>query len=223
MSHQDTNVQPTSSDPQKGSDVPSALLHPSPGDYKVGLDERVDRDELPSRAFYLVKLVTPALDPSELKALKELVGLDDRTKFRLKRAWASYRNCPTGILPLDVYEKFFPPAFTTAAQDMGHLKREAEELSSQLHHSVGGRPKVVRLSHSSGTSVSEEGAVPSSVTLHPVLDEDDSDVGGASYLSMTYDVDSKQIVCRRHFHDRSVLDYGRTALVSPEPAQNSLM
>ena len=178
MSQQGATDQPTSSTLQCSSDVPSALLYPSPGDYMAGLNERVDRDELPPRAFYLVELVTPALDPSELKALKELVELDDRTNFGLKRAWVPYRNCPTGILPLDVYGQFFPPAFTSAAQGMGHLKREAEEPSSQLHHSVGSCPKVVRLSHSSGTSVSEEGAVPSSVTLYPVLDEDDSDVGG---------------------------------------------
>ncbi len=30
----------------------------------VGLDERVDGDEIPPRAFYLIELVTPVLDPS---------------------------------------------------------------------------------------------------------------------------------------------------------------
>ncbi len=199
MSHQDTSFHPTYSDPQSGSDVPSALLHPSPGDYMIGLGERVDRDELPSRAFYLIELVTPALDPSELKALKALVEINDRTRFRLKRAWVPYRDCPSDILPLDVYEQFFPPTLTASVRDTGLLKREAEESSSQLHHSEGGHQKVVRLTHSAATSVSGEGAVPSSITLHPVRDDDDSNVGAASYLSMTFDVESKQFVCRHYY------------------------
>ena len=53
-----------------------------------------------------------------------------------------------------------------------------------------------------------------------MLDEDEDDVGGASYLSMTYDY-AKQFVCRRHFHDGSVMDYGHTALVEPEPVPNT--
>ncbi len=93
----------------------------------VGLNERVDRDELPPKAFYLIKLVTPVLDPSEVKTLKGLVGINARTKFRLKRAWVPYRNCPSGILPLDVYEQFFPPSAPVDLQDANHLKREAEE------------------------------------------------------------------------------------------------
>ncbi len=223
MSQQDAVSQSTSSPIQSTSDIASALPCPSPGDYMVGLNERIDRDELPPRAFYLIELVTPVLDPSEVKALKGLVGINARTKFRLKRAWVPYRNCPSGILPLDVYEQFFPPSVAIDQQDVNLLKREAGESSAQLHYSVGGCPKVMRPLHSAGTSVSGEGAVPSSVILPPVPDDDDSDVAGASYLSMTFDVDTKQFICRRHFHDGSVMDYGRTALVCPEPAQNSSM
>ena len=40
---------------------------------------------------------------------------------------------------------------------------------------------------------------------------------------MTFDVDSKQFICRRHFHDGSVMNYGHAALVQPEPTQNSPM
>ncbi len=40
---------------------------------------------------------------------------------------------------------------------------------------------------------------------------------------MTYDVVAKQFVCRFQFHDGSVMEYGRTALVGPEPAPNASM
>ena len=70
--------------------------------------------------------------------------------------------------------------------------------------------------------MSAEGITPfSSITLHPLVEEDEDDVGGASYLSLSHDVDSKHFICRRHFHDGSVLDYGHAAVAEPELARNS--
>ncbi len=217
MSQQDAFSQSASSPIRSNSDVPSALLYPSPGDYMVGLNDRVDRDERPPRAFYLIELVTPVLDPSEVKALKGLVGINARTKFRLKRASIAI------VLVASCHLMFTSNSSRRLSLLTCKMLTISEESSTQLHHSVGGCPKVMRLLHSSATSVSGEGTIPSSVTLPPVQDDDDSDVGGASYLSMTYDVDSKQFICRRHFHDGSVMDYGRTALVCPGLAQNSPM
>ncbi len=134
MKSQSSPIPPASHTIQDSSDVPFALLCPSPGDVLAGLNERVDRDELPPRASYLVELITPAIDPSELEALKSFNG-----------SWMSVPNF--------------------GSRERGCHTENAHQESCFL---------MSMSSFSPGSSLVDKS---SSVTLQPVLDEDEDDVG----------------------------------------------
>ncbi len=102
MSSTSGSAQPSSS--TAAADVSPIVFIPSPGEFTPGLDDKFP-DLLPPRAFYLAEVRTPAFTPADLVALKELVETDGWASLKLKKAWVPFEGCPSGALPLDVYEE----------------------------------------------------------------------------------------------------------------------
>ena len=123
---------------------PPALVFPSPGEFTPGLEDRFP-DLLPTQAFYLADVLTPAFSPADLVALKELVETDGGATLRLKRAWVPYSRCPSGALPLDTLEELVATGALQRDPNPGtgsaSLKREALDSVDAVHQQSSFRPK----------------------------------------------------------------------------------
>ena len=160
----------------------------------------------------MAEVLTPAFTPADLVALKELVETDGGASLTMKRAWVPFEGCWSGALPLDVFEELLGSGSQLVSPPR---KREALDSVDKVHRDCLFQPKRSRRIQNQTDPRIEESPDPSVVTsVHSV----ESGLSGASYISFTYVPEDGQYVCRRHYHDGSRKNYGRTTLVESETA-----
>ncbi len=98
--------------------------------------------------------------------------------------------------------------------------REALDSVEAVHRESSFRPKRSRRIQKLPATGDLKSSASTTASTCSIKSEE-SGQSGASYLSFTYVPEDGHYMCRRHYHDGSGENYGRTALVFPDVAPST--